>query len=49
MCVMSSFCASVCSSQWPLETQTEQMWLRSVNSNSRIMLAVASAAARSRW
>src|ERR1035438_151051 len=33
---MSSFCARYCNSQWPLETQTEQMWLRSVSNNSMI-------------
>src|ERR1039457_3877758 len=35
---MSSFCARNCNSQWPFETQTEQIWLRSVSSNSMIDL-----------
>ena len=36
--VTPSRCARDCSSQWPLATQTEQMWLRSANSSSRIIL-----------
>src|ERR1035438_477742 len=33
---MPSFCARNCNSQWPLETQTEQIWFRSVSNNSMI-------------
>ena len=40
MCVMSSFWARYCNSQWPLETQTEQMWLRSVKQQFDDLAAV---------